>query len=218
MQADKIRSPKQLVPLRHLLYSFRKGFEKRIVADHLHIQAERGLPGDQAPDLADPCHAESLALEVHTDDLVPNFEVAGPKLPLAQAEISRSGDDQPQGVLRHGTGVALRTVRHVNSQLLGPLHIDVVYTDAVSGYDPELFRCLQHFGRVGCRSCENGVAFRSFSLDYVHAYSGSHDDLAVSLPEIVLSLVCDVLRYEYFVNHPGILLSLRIFRVSIPSL
>ena len=137
VKGDEIGPAEQLVE-RHLLDMKRRGpfgREVGIVGDHLHAQAERPL-GHESADVAAADYRQGLAGELDSHEA--RF------LPLARlgravcgGNLAGEGEEEGDGVLGRGDGVAVGRVHHHDAAGRRRLDIDIVDPDAGAPHDPE---------------------------------------------------------------------------------
>ena len=147
VQGDDVGALEQLVQFHlldaHFLGPLRR--QERVIAHHLHAQAQRPIAHDGA-DIAAADDAQRLGgqLDTHELGLFPLAFMGGR---VGLRDLAGQRHHHRDGVLGRGDGIAERRVHHDHALGGRSRDIDIVDTDTGAADDLEVVRLLQHIRR-----------------------------------------------------------------------
>ena len=179
VQGDEVGAGEKIVQL-HLLHPELHGAlggQERVIGDHLHPQAI-GAVGDDGADIAAADQAQRLGRQLHAHEAV-LLPLAGLGGLVGFRQLAGEGEDQGDGVLGGGDGVAEGGVHHHDPGLGGGGNVDIVDADARPADDLQRLCRRDHVG-VGLGGGTDGQTviltddLQEFSLGQAGLHIGLH--------------------------------------------
>ena len=175
---DKVGALENLLETRQLDADPRRrlGGEERIIAEHLHLEADRAV-GDDAADIAEPDHAQRLVAHFGAGELAA-LPAAGPERSVGGGDMTRERHHHRDRVLGGRDAIARGAVHHDYPAAGGGFEIDVVDPDARASDHLERFRAVDNPGGDFGRAANHERVVR---LDRGGQLGGLETGLAVEL-------------------------------------